>query len=438
MPFQILGMWFRWLISLAILVSGLCLLKRGYDASLVDEPVPEAVVSAEPATIGEELPRASVSEHVADERHAPTRRIFRFDPGWNEQTAYFGGALVLLAWALLGGLISRCLSMLTLRSPASPGGAAPRAATAQPEEDPNFERSGAVHSIQRPDGSVLRVESYGPVNGPLIVWTHGWGADSTEWFYQKKAFANRYRLIVWDEPGLGLSKKPDNNDYRLENFAANLAAVLEFAGDRPAILAGHSIGGMTILTLCKTFPALLKRKVIGLILVHTTYTNPVRTTKMAALFTPLEKPVLIPLMYLTIAAWPLAWVLNWLSYINGSAQRSTHKSSFAGTETRGQLEFITKYQAKARPDVLARGMLGMTKYDATAALASIGVPALVIIGDKDTTTLPEAGQFIASAIPNAQLATLAPAKHMGLIEHHNRFNELVANFVDSCNRLPLR
>ena len=101
------------------------------------------------------------------------------------------------------------------------------------DEDPSSERTGEVHTIRRPDGSELRVECYGPADAPPIVWTHGWGANSTEWFYQKRFLTDRFRLIVWDEPGLGLSKKPDNNDYQLENLAADLEAVLAFAGVVP-------------------------------------------------------------------------------------------------------------------------------------------------------------------------------------------------------------
>src|SRR5206468_10043276 len=112
-----------------------------------------------------------------------------------------------------------------------------------------------------------------------------------------------------------------------------------FAGNRPAVLVGHSIGGMITLTYCKLFPEALGSRVAGLVLAHTSYTNPVRTTQMAALYTALEKPVLIPLLYLTIALWPLAWLMNWMSYLNGSAHQSTHKTSFSGNETRGQLDF---------------------------------------------------------------------------------------------------
>jgi pimeloyl-ACP methyl ester carboxylesterase len=465
MPFNILGMWFRGLLSIAILAGGIYLLYRWYDDSHIVEQTPVPVTTDKMRA--DDLPPGEVRRPASTAVTGPGRRIFRFDPGWNTPTLELSAALALLVWATCGRLVGHGLSMFTLRSgtnrPSSPDVGQTRVGSGNPErkrsrkqkarrqkqgarvqivpeadEDPSEERTGEVHIIRRPDGSELRVECYGPPYAPPVVLTHGWGANSTEWYYQKRYLAERFRLIVWDEPGLGLSKKPDNNDYRLENLAADLDAVLAFAGDRPAVLVGHSIGGMTTLTYCKEYPQALGTRVAGLVLVHTTYTNPVRTTQMAGLYTAIEKPVLIPLMYLTIGLWPLVWLMNWMSYLNGSAHRSTHKSSFSGNETRGQLDFAARFMPHGRPDVLARGMLGMIAYDATEALPRINVPTLVVVGDKDTTTTPEAGEFIVKHVPRARLITLSPAKHMGLIEHHDRFDRLVAEFAEKCQHATVK
>ena len=99
---------------------------------------------------------------------------------------------------------------------------------------------------------------------------------------------------VWDEPSLGRSTRPTTRDYSLEKFAADLEAVLALTGNKPAILGGHGIGGMITLTFCGLFPATLRRRVMGLVLTHTTPINPVRTTSGAAFYTAIEKPVRIP------------------------------------------------------------------------------------------------------------------------------------------------
>src|SRR4029077_17937785 len=88
----------------------------------------------------------------------------------------------------------------------------------------------------------------------------------------------------------------------------------------------------------------------------------------------------------------------------------------------------TKFQPQASPAVLARGMLGMMRYDARETLAAISVPALVVTGDRDSTTKPEASKRIRASVPGARLITLAPAKHLGLIEHHERYAQAVREF----------
>ena len=348
------------------------------------------------------------------------RYIFNPHLGWNEETALLAAAIILIAWAFAGGLIRRAIGGLASR-PKPPG-----------EMPPDRSRQGESTCLKRPDGSDLRVESYGPADGPPIVLTHGWGANSTEWTYLKRELTDRYRLIVWDLPGLGLSTRPADNDYRLENLAADLEAVLGLAGGRPAILLGHSIGGMTTLTFCKSYPEALGTRVAGLVLVHTSYTNPIRTTKNAGLYTALERPLIVPLLHLTIWLSPLVWIMNWLSYLNGSAHKSSKRSGFAGTQTWDQVDFAARFQLQAWPAVLARGMFGMLAYDATPVLGRIKIPTLVIPGDRDPVCKPEASERMHREISGATLAPLAPGKHMGLIEHHAKFAELVGQFADSC------
>jgi pimeloyl-ACP methyl ester carboxylesterase len=79
-------------------------------------------------------------------------------------------------------------------------------------------------------------------------------------------------------------------------------------------------------------------------------------------------------------------------------------------------------------------MLGMLRYDATTTLATLEGPVLLVAGDQDTTTVPEASTFMRAAIPGVQLTTLTPAKHQGLLEHHTQFAQAVAAFADACRR----
>jgi pimeloyl-ACP methyl ester carboxylesterase len=78
-------------------------------------------------------------------------------------------------------------------------------------------------------------------------------------------------------------------------------------------------------------------------------------------------------------------------------------------------------------------MLGMMRYDATDVLPGVTVPTLVIAGDRDSTTKPEASEQIRAGVPRARLLTLTPAKHLGLIEHHEKFAAAVREFVHAAH-----
>ena len=258
-----------------------------------------------------------------------------------------------------------------------------------------------------------------------MVLTHGWGCDSAMWYYAKRHWADRYRLVVWDLPGHGLSSEAKSRDYSTERLAADLRGVVEATGTDPVILVGHSLGGMTVLTFCRLFPQLLGQSVASLVLVHTTPTNPLRTMSMAALYSALQKPLIEPLLHLTIWTWPLVWCMNWLSYWNGSAHRSTSRSSFAGNETRGQLDFAARYTVQTSPAVMGRGGLGMLRYDASQILNQVRIPVRVVGGNSDPVTSPDASRWLATTMPDTSLVMLNPAKHLGFLERNFSFTEAV-------------
>ena len=323
-----------------------------------------------------------------------------------------GGAMVL--WSFAG----RFISLPLLRR--------------QGADEPKTMRTGTVQRVPRPDGSVLQVEFYGPEDGQPIILLHGWGPNSTVWYYAKRQLTDRFRLIVWDLPGLGKSTKPKNNDYSLEKYAQDLEAVVALAGNKPVVLLGHSMGGMIILTFCRLFPDQLRRRVAGLILVDTTYTNPVKTSIFSGLLRALQKPLIQPILYLMIVLSPVVWLMNWLSYLNGSLYISVELSGFTGTETRGQLNFSALLSAKGEPAVLARGTLAMLNYDETATLGTINVPSLIVVGASDIATIPAASIRMKAELPDSQLVTLKPGGHMGLMEQNQQFAQAVSAFSATC------
>ncbi|MGP3937403.1 alpha/beta fold hydrolase [Nonomuraea sp. KM88] len=79
---------------------------------------------------------------------------------------------------------------------------------------------------------------------PVIVLMHGGGDDLTKMAALQKTLSGKNRVCSYDRLGAGASDKPQGP----QDFASTgkiLTGVLDqVAGDRPVVLAGHSLGGL--------------------------------------------------------------------------------------------------------------------------------------------------------------------------------------------------
>lgn len=288
---------------------------------------------------------------------------------------------------------------------------------------------GAV--LASPTGSSLYVERGDGRSGPAIIMTHGWGLDSTIWHDFKRDAASRaslqpHRLVTWDLPGLGRSKAA-SGAVNLERFAEDLAFLVE-RETGPVVVVGHSIGGMTIQTLARNRPELFGARIVGVVLVNTTYTNPLKTMILSGLAQALRWPVLEPLFRLAIWLQPLAWLGAWQSYLSGTAHLA-NLIGFGRRPTRSHLEHVTLLATRNPPGVLARGNLAMFGWDATGAMAAVDCPVLVLGGRRDIVTKVEASETIARTTPNVRLDRVEGANHLGFLEHAGHYNTAILDFA---------
>jgi len=292
-------------------------------------------------------------------------------------------------------------------------------------------RTGSASEVSGSHGNKIHVELYGPVDGPILVFTHGWGTNSTEWYYAKRHLSDRFRLILWDLAGLGESAPPQDRNFALERMASDLHSVLSLAGGKRVVLIGHSIGGMINLTFCRLYPELIGSQVAGIVQVDTTYTNPVETTKNSGFSRAIQKPIAEPILHLMVPLSPFVRLMNWLNYENGLMYLLNAESSFAGSETRGQIDLVSRYSYKSAPSVVARGTLAMFHWDATPVLPHVNTPVLIIVGQQDTTTLPSASDHMHESIPNSELQRVSPSAHYGLLEQNQTYDAAIARFASA-------
>ena len=105
----------------------------------------------------------------------------------------------------------------------------------------------------------------GPRDGEVVVMLHGNPSWSYYWRNLVSGLSDRYRCIVPDHIGMGLSDKPDDSryDYTLQSRVDDVAALLEHLGiTGPVTLAVHDWGGMIGFGWPLSHAAQVKRLVI--------------------------------------------------------------------------------------------------------------------------------------------------------------------------------
>ena len=92
------------------------------------------------------------------------------------------------------------------------------------------------------DGVGVSYLDEGPGDALPVVFIHGWACTGDFWRFQTSALRDRYRVIALDLPGFGKSGKPHDRAYTLRFFARAVKAVIDHAGVKRPVLAGHSMG----------------------------------------------------------------------------------------------------------------------------------------------------------------------------------------------------
>lgn len=105
---------------------------------------------------------------------------------------------------------------------------------------------------------MLAFASYGIAGDPPVVLLHGWPLDRSLWAaVASDLVAVGYRVVCPDLPGFGASPPLAPDDWTVEAYADEVAALLVSLGSGPVPVAGHSFGGYVALALADDHADLL-------------------------------------------------------------------------------------------------------------------------------------------------------------------------------------
>jgi pimeloyl-ACP methyl ester carboxylesterase len=260
------------------------------------------------------------------------------------------------------------------------------------------------------DGARVHVEVYGPEGAPAVVLAHGWTCSIAFWAEQIRALATDHRVIAYDQRGHGRSPLPGptGQGYSTTSLADDLEAVLAATlgpGER-AVLAGHSMGGMTIMAaagreglrqhaaavlLCSTGPSRLTAEATVL---------PLRPGGLRTLLTGAVLGSKAPLGPVTVLS---KKILKYATMGPGSAPDRV--------DTCARIVHACPRPARYGWSQVLAGL------DLQAALADLRLPVAVLVGTADRLTPAAHSRAMAEALPHCTgLVELAGVGHMTPVE----------------------
>ncbi|WP_046246789.1 alpha/beta fold hydrolase [Hymenobacter terrenus] len=118
----------------------------------------------------------------------------------------------------------------------------------------------AAHYLTLPDGQRLHYIDEG--QGEVLLFVHGTPSWSFDFRHQVKELARTHRCVALDHVGFGLSDKPAHYDYRPQQHARNLAALIQHLALRQLTLIVHDFGAPIGLAYALEHPANVRRLVV--------------------------------------------------------------------------------------------------------------------------------------------------------------------------------
>jgi pimeloyl-ACP methyl ester carboxylesterase len=281
---------------------------------------------------------------------------------------------------------------------------------------------------------VLHVEFAGNPAAPLtVVLTHGFTARSAEWQPQVEALRDRARLVLWDQRGHGRSSWVRPTEATIDRTGRDLGEVLDAvvpAG--PVVLAGHSMGGMSIMALARRRPELFGSRVVGVLLLATSAGGLVSAGLVGAAVAALRRLGLLSL-YLRLLQLTAPLLERFRRRGTPFGRWFTRRYLFGRDDADPAAVRRVQALLEETPFPVAAAFYAtFLDHDETAALDVLGrVPVTVVAAQHDRLTPAAHGRRMARRIGrNARLVVVPGAGHSVNLTRPAVVNEAFAELID--------
>ena len=266
-----------------------------------------------------------------------------------------------------------------------------------------------THTVRGGGGLRLHVREWGKVDGPPILFIHGWSQNHLCWVKQyESALADEFRLVAYDLRGHGMSEAPLEPEHYTDDrlWADDLAAIVEELRLDRAVLVGWSYGSFVI---CDYVRAYGQDRIAAINFVE----GAVKLGE-AAFGTLIGPGFLDHFVDATADDLPT----------NIRAMRSFVRACFVKPVSDDDLETAVCWNVVVPAAI--RANLAARELDCDDVLRALEVPLLVTQGRADTVVLPAMAEHVLATCPTAEASWYDGVGHVPHLEEPERFNRELA------------
>lgn len=254
----------------------------------------------------------------------------------------------------------------------------------------------------------LYYETHG--EGQPLLLIEGLGYATWMWFKQVPEFSKHFKVITFDNRGVGNSDKPDR-PYSIEMMAADAAGVLKNLGLDKAHVLGASMGGMIAQQLAYDYPDLVDKLVVSCSSHGGPNSEPAPPETIKAMT---EVEGLSPEDALRQA---MAVAFS-KSYLEENGEEFTQIIGWRLENPTPQYAWQHQFNA-------------VLNFNSEVWAGKIEQPTLLLTGDDDRVIPPQNSEKLSKIIPDSRLVIVNGAGHLVFIEKAEQFNREVIKFLRS-------
>jgi len=251
-------------------------------------------------------------------------------------------------------------------------------------DEQNEEKAGNMKKINF-NGIELAYERQG--KGTPLVLLHGYPLDHHLWDEVAPLLKDTFDLIIPDLRGFGASTTVET-PYTMDDFASDIAGLLDQLGIQKAAIAGHSMGGYVALAFARLYP----ERVSALALVSS-----------QVLADPTDRKEGRYKSAADVAEKGISSVVEAMTpkfTANPQWQAFARKTM----ETQQPAAYIGALKAMAE------------RADSTPLLSGIKYPVVIVHGDADQLISIDRAREVKAALPDSHLVEIKNAGHMPMCE----------------------